>query len=75
MPLIPALRRPRQMDLCEFKVSLVYRVSSRPVRSMLQDLRKQKQSKTKQITHTHNNLAGVGGGVDPVGVALTHAVN
>ena len=25
MPLIPALRRQRQADLCEFKVSLVYR--------------------------------------------------
>ena len=29
MPLIPALERQRQTDLCEFKASLVYRVSSR----------------------------------------------
>ena len=29
VPLIPALLRQRQMDLCEFKASLVYRVSSR----------------------------------------------
>ena len=29
MPLIPALRRQRQADLCEFKASLVYRVNSR----------------------------------------------
>ena len=29
MPLIPALGRQRQVDLCEFKISLVYRVSSR----------------------------------------------
>ena len=31
MPLIPALRRQRQrqVDLCEFEASLVYRVSSR----------------------------------------------
>ena len=29
MPLIPALGRKRQEDLCEFEVSLVYRVSSR----------------------------------------------
>ena len=28
-PLIPGLGRQRQVDLCEFKVSLVYRVSSR----------------------------------------------
>jgi hypothetical protein len=30
-PLIPALRMQRQADLCEFKVSLVYRSSSRTV--------------------------------------------
>jgi hypothetical protein len=29
MPLIPALRRQRQADLCEFKASLVYIASSR----------------------------------------------
>ena len=29
MPLIPALRRQRQVDLCKFMASLVYRVSSR----------------------------------------------
>jgi hypothetical protein len=28
-PLIPALERQRQVDLCEFKASLVYRVNSR----------------------------------------------
>ena len=35
MPLIPALRRQkqRQMDLCEFEASLVYRVSSRKARA------------------------------------------
>jgi len=27
MPLIPALGRQRQVDLCEFEVSLVYKVS------------------------------------------------
>ena len=30
MPLIPACRRQRQEDLCEFKASLVYIVSTRP---------------------------------------------
>ena len=29
MPLIPALWRQRQVDLCEFEASLVYRASSR----------------------------------------------
>ena len=29
MPLIPALGRQKQVDLCEFEVSLVYRASSR----------------------------------------------
>ena len=33
MPLIPALGRQRQADLCEFKASLVYIVSSRPARA------------------------------------------
>ena len=32
-PLIPALRQ-RQVELCEFKASLVYRVSSRAARAM-----------------------------------------
>jgi hypothetical protein len=31
--IIPALRRQRQGDLCEFKANLVYRVSSRTVRA------------------------------------------
>ena len=33
MPLIPTLGRQRQMDLCEFKASLVYRVSFRTARA------------------------------------------
>ena len=32
-PLVPALRRQRQAELCEFEAGLVYRVSSRPARS------------------------------------------
>ena len=32
-PLIPALRRWRQADLCEFEASLVYRVRSRTARA------------------------------------------
>lgn len=32
MPLIPALGRRRQTDLCEFETNLAYRASSRTVR-------------------------------------------
>ena len=35
MPLIPALRRQRQADLCEFEASLVYIASSRTARATL----------------------------------------
>jgi len=34
MPLIPILRRQKQVDLGEFKASLVYRVSSRPAKTI-----------------------------------------
>ena len=33
IPLIPALKRLRQADLCEFEASLVYRMSSRIARA------------------------------------------
>ena len=32
--MIPALGRQRQVDLCEFKVSLVYKVSSRTAKAI-----------------------------------------
>ena len=31
--MIPALRKQRQADICEFEASLVYTVSSRPARA------------------------------------------
>ena len=34
MPLVPALRRQRQADLCEFIVSMVYLVSFRTARAV-----------------------------------------
>jgi hypothetical protein len=34
MPLIPALGKQRQADLCEFKASLVYRADSRTARAI-----------------------------------------
>jgi hypothetical protein len=33
MFLIPALRKQRQVDLCEFEANVVYRVSSRTTRA------------------------------------------
>ena len=35
-PLIPALRRQRPVDLCEFKANLVYTVSSRTAKTVTQ---------------------------------------
>ena len=36
MSLVPALRKQRHMDLCEFKTNLVYRVSSQTARTVTQ---------------------------------------
>ena len=51
MPLIPALRKQKQVDLCEFEVSLVYIASSRTARAIEGDpvsKNKTKQNKTTQ---------------------------
>ena len=50
MPLIPALGRQRQVDLCEFKASLVYRASSRTARAVTQrnPVSKNKRKKKKR---------------------------
>ena len=45
MALISALKRQRQTDLCEFKASLVYRVSSRVMGLHRENLVRKKQSK------------------------------
>jgi hypothetical protein len=37
-PFIPALRRQRQTDLCEFNASLVYRANSRAARATERNL-------------------------------------
>ena len=47
-PLIPELGRQRQADLCEFEVSLVYRVSSRTARAVIQRNPVLKQTKKKE---------------------------
>jgi hypothetical protein len=51
-PLIPALWKQRQVDLCEFKASLIYSVSSRSARATQRTLVSKKQ-KNLQNTHTH----------------------
>jgi len=48
--LIPALRRQRQVDLCEFKASLVYRVSSRTGRAAQRNM--SWTNKTKPMNQT-----------------------
>jgi hypothetical protein len=50
MPLGPALRKQRQADLCEFKGSLIYRVSSRTARAVTQrnPVSKKKKKKRKR---------------------------
>jgi hypothetical protein len=49
MPLIPALRRQRQVDLCETEARLVYRVSSKTTKAIQRNYLKGKQNnKTKQ---------------------------
>ena len=55
MPLIPALGRQQQVDLCEFEASLVYRASSRTSSKSTEKLclkkPKPKQNKTKSKTN------------------------
>ena len=49
-PLIPALGRQRQADLCEFKDSLVYRVSSRTAKDTQRNpVSKNQNIKIKEI--------------------------
>ena len=47
-PLIPALVRQRQVDLCEFKASLVYRANSKTVRAVTQKNPISKKTKNKK---------------------------
>ena len=49
-PLILALRRQRQANLCELEASLVYRVSSRTVRVVIQRNTLPLKKKRKQTT-------------------------
>jgi hypothetical protein len=49
MPLIPALGRQRQEDVCEFETSQVYKVNSRTARAITQrdPVSKQTNKQTK----------------------------
>ena len=51
-PLTPALGRQRQADLCEFKVSLVYRGSSRTAKGYIKKLCPEKPKQTNKQTKT-----------------------
>ena len=52
MPLIPALGRQRKADLCEFETSVVYRASSRTVKTVTQ---RNPVSKNQSINNNNNN--------------------
>ena len=57
MPLIPALRKQRQMGLCEFEASLVYRASSRTVRATQRNpVSKNKQTKKTKPQPTQGSV-------------------
>jgi hypothetical protein len=58
IPLIPALRRERQVDLCEFKASLVYKASPRTAKIYTKKPYLKKTT-NKQMIHSLS--------VDPVG--------
>ena len=47
--LVPALRRQRQTDLCEFEASLAYKVSSRTARTVTQKNLVSKKKKIKEV--------------------------
>jgi hypothetical protein len=44
----PALRRQRQVDLCEFKTTLIYKASSRAARVVLWEKNKKQKNKKKK---------------------------
>ena len=49
MPLIPALRRQRQVDHYEFEASLVYRVSPRTTKATQRNPVSKKQKPTRNL--------------------------
>jgi len=55
-PLIPTLGRQRQVNLCEFKASLIYRMNSRAARATQRNAVSKKQNKTKKKGLYHHIL-------------------
>ena len=57
MPLLPALRRQRQTDLCDFKASLVYIASYRPAGTKGRPCLKKtiKRKKKYKMSHRHGH--------------------
>ena len=53
-PLIPALRRQRQVDVYEFEASLVYRSSSRTARATQKNPALKKKKEEESAEHTQN---------------------
>jgi hypothetical protein len=47
-PLIPALGRQRQVDLCEFEASLLYKVSYRTARATQKNQKERKKKRKKE---------------------------
>ena len=63
MPLMPALGRQRQADLCEFEVSLVYRVSFRTAMAVTRKILSWKTKQNKKnlgVDMRISNLGSVG---------------
>ena len=58
MPLIPALGKQRQVDICEFKASLSYRVSSRTSQGYTEKpyLEKPTYIHTHTYIHMHTHI-------------------
>ena len=60
MPLIPALGRKRQVNLCEFSASLVYKSSSRTVSAVTQrNPVLKKQNNNKKQTNKRKTQYGI----------------
>jgi hypothetical protein len=56
MPLIPALRKQRQVDLCEFKTSLVHKASSKTQRNPVSKNKQQQQKMYKLWLKVYSSI-------------------
>ena len=58
MPLIPAFGRQKQVDLCEFKASLIYTMNSRTARATEQEVHMNYMQEDTYTGNTHELHAG-----------------